>query len=85
MPVLSLRRQVTIPKGLCDRLHLHPGDVLDVIEHEGRITLIKKRQGASAGILKHLTTNKSYSEEDSRAGTLKRRLAASARNKGTKK
>jgi AbrB family looped-hinge helix DNA binding protein len=46
--------QVTIPKELCDRLHVYPGDDLDFVEHEGRITIIRKQKGSSAGVLKHL-------------------------------
>ncbi len=51
MPVLSPKRQITIPKDLCDRLHIRPGDELDIFEYEGRVTLIKRRKGASDGVL----------------------------------
>jgi AbrB family looped-hinge helix DNA binding protein len=70
MPMLSPKRQVTIPKELCDRLHVNPGDELDFVEHDGRITIIKKRKGASAGLLKHKMANKRYSDEESLQSTL---------------
>ncbi len=33
MPMLSPKRQVAIPKELCDRLHVRPGDEIDFVEH----------------------------------------------------
>ncbi|WP_367184281.1 AbrB/MazE/SpoVT family DNA-binding domain-containing protein [Acidiferrobacter sp.] len=65
MPLLSPKRQITIPKDVCDRLHVEPGDELDIFEHEGHVTLVKKRKGASRGALKHLTADHRYSDEES--------------------
>ena len=70
MPLLSPKRQITIPKELCDRLDVQPGDEIDFVEHEGRVTLLKKRKGASAGVLKHLKANRRYSDEDSLLDTI---------------
>lgn len=42
MLVLSSRRKITLPKKLCDRLHLNPGDPIDIVERDGRITIIKQ-------------------------------------------
>lgn len=69
MPVLSMRRQVTIPKKLCDRLNLHPGDVLDIFEQDGRITLIKKKKDASAVVLKHLGETHCNSDDEGKEVT----------------
>ena len=33
MPVLSPKRQITVPKDLCDRLRIRAGDELDIFEH----------------------------------------------------
>jgi AbrB family looped-hinge helix DNA binding protein len=44
MPVLSATRRVTVPKKLCDRLGLVPGDMLDLGESDGRITLVKRAE-----------------------------------------
>ena len=42
MPILSPKRQVTLPKELCDRLRVRPGDQVEFLEHNGRITILKK-------------------------------------------
>jgi AbrB family looped-hinge helix DNA binding protein len=65
MPLLSQKRQITIPKDLCDRLQIRPGDEIDILEHDGRVTLIKKRKDASKGVLKHLRADRRYTDDDS--------------------
>ena len=65
MPTLSPKRQITLPKELCDRLQVSPGDVLEILEHKGRITVLKKVKGKSAGVLKHLKADRRYSDEES--------------------
>lgn len=81
MPLLSPKRQITIPKDLCDRLHVRPGDEIDIVEHEGRVTLIKKRKGASNGVLKHLKADSRYSDEESMVGTVASRRSSAAKGK----
>lgn len=83
MPILSPKRQVTIPKELCDRLHVHPGDELDFVEYEGRITIFKKRKGASAGVLKHHKADSRFSEEDSLQSTLHKKRSVSTTKRTT--
>lgn len=80
MPILSPKRQVTLPKELCDRLRVAPGDHLDFLEHNGRITILKKARGTSAALLKHLKANVRFSDEVSLRDTLESRRA-----KGTAK
>ncbi|MDH4273540.1 MAG: AbrB/MazE/SpoVT family DNA-binding domain-containing protein [Gammaproteobacteria bacterium] len=81
MPVLSPKRQITLPKELCDRLGVNPGDDLDLVEHNGRITVLKKVKGASAGVLKHLKADKRYSDDDSlQDAVAKRRTTKGKRN-----
>lgn len=65
MPVLSPKRQVTLPKQLCDRLRVHPGDQVEFLEHNGRITILKKTRGASAGVLRHLKADARFSDSES--------------------
>ncbi len=65
MPILSPKRQVTLPKELCDRLFVQPGDDLSFLEYEGRITIVKKIKGSSNGALRHLKGNAKYSDDDS--------------------
>ncbi|MEJ7669934.1 MAG: AbrB/MazE/SpoVT family DNA-binding domain-containing protein [Casimicrobiaceae bacterium] len=71
MPILSPKRQVTLPKELCERLHLQPGDDLDILEYNGRITILKKAKGRSAGVLKYLRADSRYSDEESLADAVR--------------
>lgn len=74
MPTVSMKRQITLPKELCDRLNVNPGDDVDILEHAGRITILKKTKGASAGVLKHIRADVRYTEEESlRDAVMKRR------------
>ncbi len=81
MPMLSPKRQITIPKDLCDRLQVRPGDEIDILEHEGRVTLIKKQKGASKGVLKHLKADSRYTDEESLMDTVVSRRSSTAKNK----
>lgn len=65
MPVLSPKRQVTLPKELCDRLRLNPGDRIEFLEHGGRITIIKRMKGTTDGLLRHVKPDRRYSDEES--------------------
>lgn len=82
MPMLSPKRQVTIPKELCDRLHVKPGDDVDIFEHDERITLIKKRRSSSGGALKHLKADSSVAEEESLLDAVAKRRAPRTARKG---
>ena len=82
MPILSPKRQVTLPKELCDRLQVRPGDQVEFLEHNGRITILKKRRGASAGVLRHLKADTRFSDEESLRGALtSKRAKAPAKHK----
>jgi len=70
MPILSSKRQITLPKELCDRLEVAPGDALEIFEHRGTITIVKKRRGSSDGALKHLKADRRYSDDVSLRGAL---------------
>jgi AbrB family looped-hinge helix DNA binding protein len=65
LSVLSRKRQLTIPKVLCDRLDVQPGDHVDVLEFGGRITILKRRKGGSAGIARHLRADSRVSDRQS--------------------
>jgi AbrB family looped-hinge helix DNA binding protein len=73
MHKVSVKRQVTIPKALCDQAGIHPGDRVEIFEYDGRVTVIKKESGASAGVLKHLKGDRSVTDEDSLQDTLEHR------------
>lgn len=40
---VSPKYQVVIPKGVRSRLNLHPGQKMQIVEHQGRIELIPER------------------------------------------
>ena len=76
MPILGPKRQITLPRKLCDSLDIAPGDPLLIFEHHGHITIVKKSEGASAGILRHLRATQSVSEDESLLEAVAERRAA---------
>jgi bifunctional DNA-binding transcriptional regulator/antitoxin component of YhaV-PrlF toxin-antitoxin module len=70
MPILSAKRQVTLPKELCDKLHILPRDHLEFLAHDSCMTIIKKQPEASKGIFCHLATKKRVADDESLAGAL---------------
>jgi len=78
MPILSPKRQVTLPKELCDRLRVRPGDHLEILEHNGRITILKKARGSSAAVLRHLKGDARFSDEESLRDALESKRAKGA-------
>lgn len=84
MPILSPKRQVTLPKELCDRLRVRPGDRLEFLEHNGRITLLKKTKGASAGVLRHFKADARFSDAESLQNALaSKRARATAKRRAS--
>ena len=75
MPILSPKRQVTLPTELCDRFRVRPGDQVEFLEHNGRITILKKARGASAAVLRHLKADARYSDQESLRDALAGRRA----------
>lgn len=65
MHKLSSKRQITLPKTLCDQLGIDPGDFVEIFEHNGKITVIKKEQGISKGSLRHLKAKAGISDNES--------------------
>ena len=79
---MTPKRQVTLPKELSDRLQVRPGDQVELLEHNGRITIVKKRRGASPGVLKHLKADTRFSDEESLRDALTRKRAKAAARRG---
>ena len=73
MHKVSAKRQITIPKELCDKLGIGPGDLVEVFEYDGKVTVIKKDLGASAGVLRHLKGDASVTDEESLQDALAQR------------
>ncbi len=71
MPVVSAKRQITLPVDQCRAAGIEPGDQYEsYVDNDGHITIIKQVPGAAAGILKGRKANKRYSEEDSLESSL---------------
>ncbi|MDO9318904.1 MAG: AbrB/MazE/SpoVT family DNA-binding domain-containing protein [Gammaproteobacteria bacterium] len=70
MATLSSKRQITLPKELCDKANIHPGEQFRILEHNGHITLIKQRNNASAGVLQHLKMRADVTDSESRDNTI---------------
>lgn len=71
MPKLSSKRQITLPAELCRELGMAPGDDLELFVADGRMTVIKKRQGAARGLLRDVRAERSMSDEASRDSALR--------------
>lgn len=65
MQKVSTRRRITLPKELCRQAGINPGDLIELFEYEGQITIIKKQKGAAAGVLKHLSSGSVLTDEES--------------------
>lgn len=65
MHKVSAKRQVTLPKELCDRAGITPGDYVEIFEYLGKITVIKKVLGSSKGSLSYLKPLADVSDEES--------------------
>ena len=65
MHKVSAKRQVTLPKELCDRTGITPGDYVEIFEYLGKITVIKKVLGTSKGSLSYLKQKFEMTDEDS--------------------
>lgn len=65
MHKVSAKRQVTIPKELCKKAGIKPGDMVEIFEHQGKVTVIRKELDVSVGILKHLKGDAALTDEES--------------------
>jgi AbrB family looped-hinge helix DNA binding protein len=81
MPIISAKRQITLPKELCDQLGVYPGNEVDILEYNGKITVLKKVKGASAGILRGRKVHAHFTEAESLQSELERKQPA-RRGKG---
>lgn len=65
MHKISSKRQITLPKTFCDQLNINPGDFVEIFEHNGKITIVRKEEGASKGSLQHLKPKSDITDEAS--------------------
>ncbi|WP_299734793.1 AbrB/MazE/SpoVT family DNA-binding domain-containing protein [uncultured Endozoicomonas sp.] len=66
MPVISSKRQITLPAEQCRLAGLAPGDEYEsYIDNHGHITIVKKTIGAARGMLKNIKSDKRMTDETS--------------------
>lgn len=66
MPVVSAKRQITLPIEHCRQAGIKPGDtVRSYVDNAGQISIIKLRAGAASGLLKQHPRNVNVSDEES--------------------
>lgn len=66
MPIVSAKRQITLPIELCREAHINPGDEYDsYVDNHGHITIIKKIIGSAKGVLKGIASDKRLSDDAS--------------------
>ena len=71
MPIVSSKRQITLPIEQCNQLGIDPGDEVEIFAANGVLSIIKKRPGAARGFLKHVKANKRISEKESLRSSLR--------------
>lgn len=71
MPKVSSKRQITLPVSQCVALGIEPGDEVESFVAYGQLTIVKKKQGAARGALKHIQGNpSSMTDEESMESSL---------------
>lgn len=70
MPIVSSKRQITLPASQCESLGISPGDEVEIFIANHRLTIVKKKKGAAKGMLKHVQGDSSISDEESRQSAL---------------
>jgi AbrB family looped-hinge helix DNA binding protein len=81
MPILSSKRQITLPKELCDRLSVQPGDDLLILEYRGQITILKRTKDRARGLLKDVRGIPGMTDDESRDSALAERHAGRRRKR----
>ncbi|GAB3025253.1 AbrB/MazE/SpoVT family DNA-binding domain-containing protein [Bowmanella dokdonensis] len=73
MPVVSQKRQVTLPLEQCEVAGIKPGDEYEsFVSRQGSITIVTKRKGAAKGLLKGIPVNDKVSEDESLESAMQR-------------
>lgn len=66
MPVVSQKRQVTLPLEQCAIAGIEPGDEFEsFVSRKGIISIVTKHKGAAKGLLKGIPVNSDISDEES--------------------
>ena len=70
MPIISSKRQITLPVSQCKELGIHPGDEYQSFVADGHITIVRKEPGAARGRLKGIKADDGITDEESRQDVL---------------
>lgn len=65
MPKVSSKRQITLPASQCDQLGIKPGDDIETFVANGRLTIVRKVEGAAQGLLRHVKGDPSVTDQES--------------------
>ena len=65
MPKVSRKRQITLPASQCDQLGIKPGDYIKTFVADGRLTIVKKVEGAAQSLLRHIKDDPSVTDQES--------------------
>ena len=65
MPRVSAKRQITLPVDQCREAGIGPGDEYRSFIADGRITIVRKTDGAARGFLRHVAGDPAVSDEES--------------------
>ena len=65
MPKVSRKRQITLPASQCDQLGIKPGDYIETFVAGGRLTIVKKVEGAARNLLRHVKGDPSVTDQES--------------------
>ena len=65
MPKVSRKRQITLPASQCDQLGIRPGDYIETFVADGRLTIVRKVEGAAQNLLRHVKGGPSVTDQES--------------------
>lgn len=66
MPIVSTKRQITLPVDQCREAGIQAGDEYDsYVDNDGHISIVKKVAGAAQGLLKEIKSDTKISDEES--------------------
>ncbi len=65
MPIVSSKRQITLPITGCNELGIEAGDEVEILRYGNQFNIIKKTKGNAAGVLKDLKADESITDKDS--------------------
>ena len=65
MPIVSSKRQITLPVDQCRQAGIEPGDEYQCFVADGHITIVKKTAGAAKAVLQHVKSDSSMTDEES--------------------